>query len=292
MAEIDFMSMYKKAKQNRRSKLQNTPLEKATNFSPILVKEIPLIVKFQANVLTHNKLQALIQDLQSCALEWNVLSGRNVLLLGGVPHPNGAILEGLPHWAQDIASKLSNSCFASRVPNQILVNSYDCGQGIGHHCDGPLYAPYVAILSLTGGAKINFIPLKSDASTDRTADEKVGDYGDAGPFSIYLPPNSLLAFSESVYRDYTHGIEPCAVDIIDGTCCNTLEAGVELGQEIPRAAKRNSLTFRFLELIDETLDEFGACTTEMKEELIRRKDWWLRAITETDVENAASDSEF
>ncbi len=57
---------------------------------------------------------------------------------------------------------LADAFFNGNIPNQVLVNSYNFRQGIGHHFDGPLYSTRVAILSLSGGAiMIDFIPKKS-----------------------------------------------------------------------------------------------------------------------------------
>ena len=280
MAEMDFLSMYQAAKKNQLRRkgaiVSSSPRTLLLENSLLHLVCSPPIVQFQMKLLPDETLKKLLQDLDSLG-EWNELRGRSVMVLGGTPHPCGAIVEELPDWLHEIAVAVGNICFDGRTPDQVLVNSYNFSQGIGHHCDGPLYAPQVAILSLCGGAKIEFRPnqeILEENAAHRTSALK--------EFSLYLPSNSILKFSESAYQSFTHGIEPNPIDIIDDTCLNCEQAGLMIGQTIPRASRRISLTFRFLSRVETRLDEFGVCSTEMREEIDRRKAWWLSAITETD----------
>ena len=45
-------------------------------------------------------------------------------------------------------------CDESNAPNHVLVNEYNRPAGITPHNDGALYAPHVAIITLSGSALI------------------------------------------------------------------------------------------------------------------------------------------
>lgn len=63
--------------------------------------------------------------------------------------------------------------------------------------------------------------------------------------SVLLRPRSLLVFSDDMYVDYMHGIEPVLTDVIgeNPLCLNLAEAGAAIGDEVQRA-NRISLTIR------------------------------------------------
>jgi alkylated DNA repair protein alkB family protein 6 len=50
-------------------------------------------------------------------------------------------------------------CDESTAPNHVLVNEYDRPVGITPHNDGALYAPHVAIITLSGSAGAYTHPL-------------------------------------------------------------------------------------------------------------------------------------
>ena len=52
------------------------------------------------------------------------------------------------------------------------------------------------------------------------------------------------------------GIPLGPTDTIDANCLNAHQMGLSLGQSIPRGPKRYSLTFRFIEYVDATAEEF------------------------------------
>jgi alkylated DNA repair protein alkB family protein 6 len=51
-------------------------------------------------------------------------------------------------------------------PNHVLVNEYHRGAGITPHNDGDLYAPHVAIVTLSGSALMEFWPTEGPAVED------------------------------------------------------------------------------------------------------------------------------
>ena len=130
--------------------------------------------------------------------KWNGLSGRKAMLLGGIPHPTGAILKTLPIWAQQVADLIVGNGYTDSSPNQVICNSYTDEQGLAQHNDGPLYAPWVSIVSLLSGAKICFHRIvENDAKVESQSKD----------FSFYLPANSILCFAHDLYTNFTHGKE-------------------------------------------------------------------------------------
>uniref|UniRef100_A0A7S3RTL6 Alpha-ketoglutarate-dependent dioxygenase AlkB-like domain-containing protein n=1 Tax=Emiliania huxleyi TaxID=2903 RepID=A0A7S3RTL6_EMIHU len=90
------------------------------------------------------------------AHRWTRLRGRRLQSLGGTPSSSdgGMTREPLPSWVQSVCDELVRcGVFPhDQPPNHVLLNEYRPGQGIDPHKDGPLYAPRVAILSLSSRA--------------------------------------------------------------------------------------------------------------------------------------------
>jgi alkylated DNA repair dioxygenase AlkB len=286
MAAIEYREMRKKAMEEARRKMmierQNETISESINDLTVLqrISNAPTAISYGQNKLSQQKCDQIISFCENRSSweafgEWGHIGGRSVMILGGIPHPNGAIVEELPPLFKSVADSLK-SHFDGKSPNQILLNSYEVGQGIAHHNDGELYASQVAIISLQSSAKIDFKRTNPSSGTETDGDTNTTQ---RDSFSLYLHPNSLLLFGNSAYTDYTHGIEPVTSDTIDK---HILNAGSDLsiGICIPRTTKRYSLTFRIVENVVVTLDEFGSCTEDMRDEVKRRKAWWLHAITE------------
>ena len=73
--------------------------------------------------------------------------------------PAGLVSSSLPAWLARISAKvhaLVGGSFFHKTPAHVLVNSYQPGQGILPHTDGPSYLPCVAILSLGAAAVFRF----------------------------------------------------------------------------------------------------------------------------------------
>lgn len=126
------------------------------------------------------------------------------------------------------------------IPNHILINQYQRGQGILHHTDGPKYINYVAILSLGSSCLMTF--------RKRLHASQIGVEYEGDLFSILLQPLSLLVFSDDIYSEYMHGIHDVESEVVGANgvaCLNKELAGVSDGDVIERD-DRLSLTIRHL----------------------------------------------
>ncbi|CAD7966368.1 unnamed protein product [Amoebophrya sp. A25] len=135
-----------------------------------------------------------------------------------------------------------NKIMMKKIPNHVLVNDYQPGDGIMHHEDGPLYHPVVAILSLQSCVRFEFVRKEETTSTsdevsqnseiERTDEDaslrrkknrlleidsldayhakstrtKKPENSDSSLVSIPLPARSLLVFRGKAYTDWKHGI--------------------------------------------------------------------------------------
>ena len=181
---------------------------------------------------------------------WLALPKRKLLLLGGVPHPSGMIAEQLPDWILPCAKRLA-PLFGGTVPNQVLVNAYEAGNGIDAHCDGPLFQPVAAIVSLEAAAMMEFRPSASDLVVAA---------------KVLMRSGSLLVFDGEAYNTFTHGVATVAEEELDELVANLEQCtGVTRGQTIVRE-KRMSFTFRVVKLVAVAADEFQDTDTRLEAE--------------------------
>lgn len=142
---------------------------------------------------------------------WTQLRGRRVQHFGGIPTAGHPMLPSpLPAPLRAVATRVARLMHLPAPPNHCLLNAYDAGQGILPHEDGPLYAPWVASVSLGSAALLAFYPkpLEDGAAGG-------GHAYDARPaFSVYVAPRSLLVFTGALYTDYRHGITPATRDTL------------------------------------------------------------------------------
>jgi len=120
--------------------------------------------------------------------------------------------------------------------NHVLINKYSPEEGIMHHTDGPAYSDTVAIVSLNETALFSF---KRNLSS-----EEIGIVKDEALVSLVLRPRSLLVFSSWLYSHALHGIATGSVQIIEDTCCNAAQTGVEVGHALVKTKPRTSITIR------------------------------------------------
>lgn len=136
------------------------------------------------------------------------------------------------------------------MPNQCIINKYVITPPafIRPHSDGPFNTKRIAIVTFGSSVLMTFhTPFGSSG---------VGEYDDGvdveasarqtRQFSMYLRPGSVMVFSGELYDNF-HAIAADEVDEITEDCLNREQAGVEVGQLLPRGPQpRISLTFRHL----------------------------------------------
>lgn len=135
--------------------------------------------------------------------------------------------------------------------NSVRINGYKPGQGIYPHCDGPVYYPKVAILSLGSPCIFSFYPrtgtedcMKWDPEHDVPGGHS---FGDDPHTSVLLEPRSLLVFSHDAFWHHRHGINAVSSDQVTDRVGNleALEGQYNVGDSFQRS-RRVSLTMRHL----------------------------------------------
>ena len=141
---------------------------------------------------------ALCRGLQTLADQtFHRISGRDVLMLGGVPFEQGMQVEELPKLFTPLLKQLE-PIFGGVTPNHILVNRYDAGKGIMPHTDGPLYVSRVCIVSLLAPAEFCFGSYIEPENQPRQWQTKE---------KLQIEPKSLLVFQDDAYLKLLHTIQ-------------------------------------------------------------------------------------
>jgi alkylated DNA repair dioxygenase AlkB len=121
----------------------------------------------------------------------------------------------LPDWLNEIALKIYHSNIIDFIPDQVIINEYESGQGIAPHIDcAPCFGDTIVSLSLGSACIINF-------ERKPRSKEKVG---------ILVEPRALLVMKHESRYNWYHGIPPRKTDKFNG--------------ESIRRKKRVSITFR------------------------------------------------
>lgn len=127
----------------------------------------------------------------------------------------------MPPWVQEaLDMQIYDGLFTpTTFPNSVRIHEYEQGEGIGPHCDGPIYVPMVTVLSLASTCLMSFYPRQGlyeshpmDHYNDTFKFEE-GKIGQQVPLqSVVLEPRSLLIFSGEGYYHYPHGVSDKAQD--------------------------------------------------------------------------------
>lgn len=165
----------------------------------------------------------------------------------------GLLRTPLPLWQQRLADALHHlGVFDGALypMNSVRINGYDSGQGIFPHCDGPVYYPKVAILSMGAPCILSFWPRSGTEDCmqwDKDHDVPAGHrQGDQALESYLLEPRSLLLFGQDAFWHHRHGIEAVTADKVTDRVVNLDSVtSYQRGDEIPRV-RRVSLTMRHL----------------------------------------------
>eukprot|EP00873_Tetraselmis_striata_P024315 jgi/Tetstr1/444579/TSEL_032430.t1 len=181
----------------------------------------------------------ILREIRSSKCKWTQVSGRRLQNHGGLVHSKGWLIQqALPSWLQRYTERMAREIDVfgdGQAPNHVLVNSYQPGEGILPHEDGPLYQADVCILSLGAPAVLRFQRKPADGDSSGEPVEQA---------SVACLPRSLLIFSDDAYTDCLHGIDAAEVEQLDDTLMNTQATGLKPGDALPRAGERISLTAR------------------------------------------------
>ena len=129
---------------------------------------------------------------------------------------NSDRLGELPEWLQRLCKKLETDGHLPYLPDQVIVNEYEPGQGIASHIDcEPCFKNAIASLSL-GSACVMDFKKKGEEKTTKT--------------EVWLAPRSLVVLKGAARYEWKHGIRPNKNDEWEGV-------------KRPRG-RRVSLTFR------------------------------------------------
>lgn len=120
----------------------------------------------------------------------------------------------LPELFQQLAERLTDESHFQTVPEQVIVNEYQPGQGISAHVDcQPCFGETIASLSLLSACVMRFASQKSSQHMD-----------------LLLQPNSVLVMAGEARHDWTHAISARKTDLVKG--------------QKSQRTRRISLTFR------------------------------------------------
>lgn len=123
-------------------------------------------------------------------------------------------LGNLPDWITPLSIRLFEEGFFNELPDQVIINEYEIGQGISPHIDcEPCFEDTLVSLSLNSTAIMEF-------SNDLTG-EKI---------PVFLEPRSIVILKGESRYNWKHAIPARQKDIFDGNV-------------FPRK-RRVSLTFR------------------------------------------------
>ncbi|XP_014272536.1 alpha-ketoglutarate-dependent dioxygenase alkB homolog 6 [Halyomorpha halys] len=181
--------------------------------------------------------------------KWTQLLNRRLQNWGGLPIPNGMIVEPIPSWLKTFMDKVSDlKVFNDGIlrANHVLINEYLPGQGIMPHVDGPLFYPTIATISCSSHTVLEFE--KNFAPDEEKADDS--------KISVFLQRRSLVIVKDTMYTDYKHTIRELKEDEIDENILNSQLSQLTLGDKLQRET-RISLTIRHVPKISKIKLKFG-----------------------------------
>lgn len=139
--------------------------------------------------------------------EWAIRTERRVQHYGyRYDEENGSLastqyLGVLPDWLQTLAHQFHETHLTPKLPDQVIINEYQPGQGIINHIDCiPCFGNTIITLSLGS-------PCVMDFTHSRTKERE----------AILLSPGSLLIFQKAARTLWQHGIAARHIDNYAGT---------------------------------------------------------------------------
>lgn len=108
-------------------------------------------------------------------------------------------LDNLPDWLREYCNNLRSESHFSKLPDQVIVNEYQPGQGIASHIDCvPCFEETIASISLGSPCIMDFTHSKTN--------QKV---------AVLLEPKSLFVLSSDARYIWNHGIAGRKTDKIN-----------------------------------------------------------------------------
>ncbi|CAC5378474.1 ALKBH6 [Mytilus coruscus] len=205
-----------------------------------LVPEAPPTIYYIPEFITPEEEQRLMNSVYAAPKpKWTQLSNRRLQNWGGLPHPKGMVAEDIPQWLKTYIDKIGTlGIFGDCLPNHVLVNEYEAGQGIMPHEDGPLFYPVVSTISLGSHTFLDFYRPISEDTQDSTS------FQDRYLTSVLLQPRSLILVCDDMYKTFLHGIEDRTTDHVTDKVVNLSQCeGISIGETLSRKT-RISLTIR------------------------------------------------
>jgi alkylated DNA repair dioxygenase AlkB len=173
-----------------------SPNKTGLNLETALEYDVPTIpgLSYICDYITVEQQQQLLNHIDQ--QDWSTRFKRRVQHYGyRYDYKNGSLasssyLGALPDWLQSIANRFCTDSLTARVPDQVIINEYEPGQGITSHIDCvPCFGNTILILSLGSKCLMDF----SHTQTTETA-------------SILLLPGSVLVMQKAARYEWEHGI--------------------------------------------------------------------------------------
>ena len=106
----------------------------------------------------------------------------------------------LPSWAMTMAQRLFDEKHIDVLPDQLIINEYEPGQGIANHVDcEPCFGDTIISLSLGSSCVMDFINLRTKKKIE-----------------VMLESGSLVVISGEARHNWTHGIAQRKTDNFSG----------------------------------------------------------------------------
>lgn len=144
-------------------------------------------------------------------MEWSDALSRKVQQYGyfypyDIKEPQTRILKKTtpaPKFLQSLAECLFSTGLLTDYPNQIIVNRYLPGEGIGKHRDHyPIFGRDVVVVSLGSDIDMSFEPYGKDSSGE--------------PTILRLKIGSIMVFGGDARMKWSHEIKKRKTDIVEG----------------------------------------------------------------------------
>lgn len=160
--------------------------------------------------------------------------------------------EELPRFLESLCEALTSAgAFEKEQPaNHVLINDYSFGAGLPRHRDGPLYAAS-ATITLCGPAALELYRIEGEEEVKeglkpdkaKSGDRDSDNESSKKSIQLLLRQRDALSLRAESYERWEHGVPGVDVDTIRTECANCSEAGVKVGDKVPRAPRRISLVF-------------------------------------------------